>query len=261
MNSPSFSLITTNDLKRLWLRGGFPKSYLADTLQESNDWRKFYIATFLEKDIPNLGIHVPPQTLRRFWMMLTHYHGNIFNASEIGRSLGVSHTTIKNYLNILSGAFMIRQLNPWTENIKKRQVKSPKIYFRDSGILHSLMGLESMEALKNSPKLGASWEGVALEEIIRCHEADPEDCYFWATHMGAELDLLIVKNGKRLGFEFKYADAPKFTKSMQAALEDLHLDQLTVIYAGEGDFPLKHNVRALGLQTYIEKYTPSAKHN
>ncbi len=247
-----FSLMEVNDFPSLWIRGGFPLSYLAENDQISLAWRKAYVTTFLERDLPNLGFSIPAETIRRFWMMLTHVHGNIFNASELGRSLGYSDTTIKRYLDILVGTFMIRRLNPWFENIGKRQVKSPKIYFRDSGILHALMGIVDNEALKLHPKLGASWEGVALEEVIRYHKADPGDCYFWATHGHAELDLMIIQDGKRNGFEFKYTDSPKLTPSMKIALEDLKLNSLTVIIPGDHNFPLSENIRVIGLSAYIK---------
>lgn len=247
-----FSLLEAKDAKRLWIRGGFPLSYLADDIQLSAVWRKSFIKTFLEQDIPNLGFHIPPHALRRFWMMLAHYHGNVLNASEIGRSLGISDTTVKRYLDILSGTFMMRQLPAWFENIKKRQVKSPKIYFRDSGIFHSLLGVTEADNLRNHPKCGASWEGFALEEVIRFHGVDAEDCYFWGTHAGAELDLLIIKNNKRLGFEFKYSDAPRLTKSMKIAYETLKLDHLTLIMPGTDNFPLgRDDIRAIGLESYL----------
>jgi predicted AAA+ superfamily ATPase len=236
---------------KLWLRGGFPLSFLAKTDEHSVEWRSAYIATFLERDIPNLGIHIPAPQLRRFWTMLGHYHGQICNSSEIGASLGISHTTVRRYLDILTGTFMIRQLQPWFENIEKRQVKSPKIYFRDSGIFHTLLDINDRPALLNHPKLGASWEGFALEEVIRFHEATSEEAYFWAIHNQAELDLLIVKEGRRLGFEFKYADSPTLTKSMQIATELLKLDQLTVIFPGKEQYPLSKNARAIGLESYL----------
>lgn len=240
-----------DNLNKLWLRGGFPNSYLAKNDQSSNEWRAAYITTFLEQDIPNLGIQIPARTLRRFWMMLAHYHGNIFNASEIGTSLGIAHTTARHYLDILTGTFMIRELSPWIENINKRQIKSPKIYFRDSGIFHTLLGIADLSGLKNHPKLGASWEGFALEEIIRLHHAQPEECYFWGIHSQGELDLLILKNGKRLGFEFKYADAPRLTPSMQLAYDTLHLDKLTVIYPGNTSYKLTDNIEVAGLEKYL----------
>ena len=242
-----FSLSEALDQSRLWLRGGFPNSFLAETDDDSWDWREFYISTFLEKDIPNLGINIPPVMLRRFWVMLAHYHGQIFNFSEIARSLSVSDSTVRRYLDILCGTFMVRQLQPWHENIKKRQVKSPKIYMRDSGILHSLFDVRSKYHLETHPKLGSSWEGFALEEVIRAYQAKPHECFFWATHSGAELDLLIVRGNKRLAFEFKYADAPKITKSMRIGMEDLGLDTLTVIYPGNINFRLSKNVSVKSL--------------
>ena len=185
--------------------------------------------------------------------MLAHYHGNIFNASEIGRSLNLSYKTVRQYTDILTSTLMMRQLQPWFVNISKRQVKSPKIYFRDSGIYHSLLDIENTSSLLKHPKLGSSWEGFALEEVIRLHQADPFDCYFWATHAHAELDLLIFDRGKQLGFEFKYTDSPKITKSMRIAMEDLSLDELVLIYPGTKSFPLGENIRAEGLESYLSK--------
>ncbi|MEX2437720.1 MAG: ATP-binding protein [Candidatus Babeliales bacterium] len=244
-----FSLFEVSNSDQLWLRGGFPRSYLAGDNADSFAWRKNYITTFLERDIPALGFNVPPARLRRFWLMLAHYHGQIFNASEIGRSLGVSDHTAKNYLDILSGALMIRILNPWFENVKKRQIKRPKIYFRDSGILHSLIGIKNRNELYVHPRLGASWEGFALEEVIRVYSATVEECYFWGTASGAELDLLIVKDGKKIGFECKYTDHPRITKSMYTSLEDLDLDMVVLLYPGEKVFPLAENIWVYGLQT------------
>lgn len=242
-----FSLWEVPDQKVLWSRGGFPLSYLAANEKLSYDWRRGYVKTFLEQDIPSLGFTVFPQAVRRFWTMLAHYHGQIFNASEIGGSLEMNNKTIQNYLDILESTFMIRRLNPWFSNIKKRQVKSPKIYFRDSGIFHTLIGIHDYDALLNNPKLGASWEGFAMEHIIRSHRADAQDCYFWATHTGAELDLLIMKDGKRLGYEFKYTSSPMLTKSMHIALEDLELDELFVITPNSDTFPMTTKITAMGL--------------
>lgn len=223
-----FSIHETDDIKKLWYRGGFPKSYLASTEIISSQWRKSYIRTFLERDIRNFGFDIPPQTMRRFWSMLTHYHGQIFNASEIGRSINVSYKTSDRYLDILTGTFMVRILSPWFENLSKRQIKSPKIYFRDSGLLHTILGIENHQDLLKHPKLGASWEGMALEQVIKHMEVENDDCYFWATQGGAELDLLILKNSKKLGFEIKYTDSPKITKSMRIAIEDLGLDNMMI---------------------------------
>lgn len=247
-----FSLTEVRESHNLWLRGGFPLAYLAKDIEISLAWRKAYITTFLEQDIPNLGINIPALSLRRFWMMLTHTHGNILNASELGRSLGYSDTTIKRYLDVLIGTFMIRQLNPWFTNIAKRQVKSPKVYFRDSGILHSLMGITDYNSLLAHPKLGASWEGFALEEVIRYNKAGPEECYFWSTHAHAELDLLIFKDGNKHGFEFKYTDSPRLTPSMKIAMKDLDLDKLTVIIPGKQNFPLAENITVAGLDYYLQ---------
>lgn len=244
-----FMLEEVRDYKTLWGRGGFPRSFLSQSDEESILWRQAYITTFLERDIPNLGFKIPPAQIRRFWMMLSHVHGQIFNASDLGRSLGLTDHTIRKYLDILVGTFMMRSLQPWFENISKRQVKSPKIYFRDSGILHTLLGLNSQKDIENHPKLGASWEGFALEEIIRRYRARAEDCYFWATQSGAELDLLIIKDGKRRGFEFKYMDAPKVTPSMKIAFHDLKLDYLTVIYPGEKDYDLNDQISVMGIQS------------
>jgi len=246
-----FSLQEDTNINKLWLRGGFPRSYLAEDDLSSFKWRNHYVTTFLERDIPALGITISPQKLRRFWMMLANCHGNIFNASEIGRSLQVSSTTIRHYLDILTGVFMCRELKPWFENIKKRQVKSPKIYFRDSGMLHNMLNIQDRNSLLSNPKLGASWEGFALEEIIRFHKARSVDCYFWATHTQAELDLIILVGNQKTGFEFKYTAQPKLTKSMLTAMELLKLDSLTLIYPGTGEFPLhESSIRAIGLESY-----------
>jgi predicted AAA+ superfamily ATPase len=248
-----FTYQETGQMQPLWIRGGFPPSYLAKNDEISGSWRKEYIKTYLERDIPNLGIEIPPENLRRFWMMLAHYHGGILNASELGRSLGFTGKTIQKYADILTGTFMVRQLQPWFENIGKRQVKSPKIYIRDSGIFHSLIGLRTYSDLLVHPKIGASWEGFALEQVIMSLKVDQEQCFFWSTHQNAELDLLIFKDGKRLGFEFKYTTAPKFTKSMQIAMQDLKLDSLTVIYPGDLNYPLKEGIRASGLKNFLDR--------
>lgn len=248
-----FSYLEVGNLETLWLRGGFPKSFLANTLEESYEWREAYISTYLEQDLPALGIQIAPQSLRRFWEMLAHYHGNVFNAAELGRSFGSADTTIRRYLDILTGTFMIRQLQPWHANIKKRQVKAPKIYFRDSGLFHTLLRIKTREELNRNIKLGASWEGVALEEIIRAHGAKAHDCYFWQTHAGAELDLLLLINDQKIGFEFKYADAPRTTKSMHTSLEDLQLDHLYVIYPGAVDYPLTDKITVCGLENYLKR--------
>lgn len=240
-----------DSLQQLWLRGGYPPAYLAASEADAEVWRKAYVRTFLERDIPALGINVAPAALRRFWMMLTHFHGQIFNASDIGRSMDVSDTTVRRYLDVLTGTLVVRQLPSWHQNLKKRQVKRPKIYFRDSGLFHTLIGVSAESELQSHPRLGASWEGFALEEVARALPADAEDLYFWATHNRAELDLLVAAPGGRQGFEFKYSDSPKLTRSMRIALEDLELDGLTVIFPGADSFPLAERVEAIGLETWL----------
>lgn len=246
-----FHFEEVDHLPKLWLRGGFPRSYLARSESASYEWRESYVSTFLEKDVPSLGIKIPSRSLRKFWMMLAHCHGAIFNASEIGRSMGIAHTTSRHYLDILTGTFMIRELQPWFENISKRQIKSPKLYFRDSGLFHFLLGIKDRQTLTTHPKLGASWEGFALEEIIRLHQATPEETFFWGVHSQLELDLLIVKEGKKYGFEIKYADAPRLTPSLIKAEELLNLDKLTVIYPGKQSYWLSSTIQVIGLEQYL----------
>lgn len=248
-----FRYSETHELKKLWVRGGFPRSYLAESDELSNIWRKSYTQTFLEQDIPNLGIQISPMNLRRFWLMLAHYHGNICNYSELGRSLDLNHKTMKHYSDILHATFMIRQLNPWYENLGKRLVKSHKIYFRDSGIFHSLIGIDNYSSLTINPKLGASWEGFALEEIIRHHQARDNECFFFAIQAGAELDLLILKDGRKIGFEFKYTDSPKLTKSLKIATELLKLEEIYLIYPGDKTFRLSNEVKAYPLVDYLNQ--------
>lgn len=251
---PPFSYTETRETASLWLRGGFPRSYLAKSIEASFVWRQAYIRTFLERDIPNLGFNIPAQQVYRFWMMLCHYHGQIFNASEIAQSLGISDHMVRKYLDILAGTFMMRTLSPWLENISKRQIKSSKIYFRDSGILHALLEIRDQKQLMFNPRLGAFWEGFALEEVIRKFHAAAEECFFWRTQSGAELDLLLFSGGKRLGFEFKYSDSPRMTPSMKSAHEDLKLDHLYVIHPGTGSFLLTEKTTACGLETFIDQF-------
>lgn len=239
--------VGTDRLDRLWLRGGFPRSFLSPSENASLEWRREFIAAFLERDLPQLGFGLPAQTMRRFWAMLAHYHGQVWNASEFARSFGVADTTARGYLDALCATFVVRQLQPWHENLAKRQVKSPKVYLTDSGLLHALLGIDRRPALEVHPRLGASWEGFALETVVRELDARPEECYFWATHAGAELDLLIVRGGRRWGFEFKRAEAPALTPSMRIALRDLRLDRLVVVHAGRETFPLAPRVRAIPL--------------
>jgi predicted AAA+ superfamily ATPase len=231
----------------LWLRGGFPRSFVARTLGTSLRWRHDLVSTYLERDLPQLGIRVPSTTLLRFWTMLAHVHGQILNWSELGRSMAVSDATIRHYVDLLASTFMVRMLPPWHENLSKRQVKAPKIYIRDSGILHALLDIETMRALEQHPKIGASWEGFCVESLIAQLGARPEQCYFWATHTGAELDLLVVAKGRRRGFEIKRTVSPRVSPSMQVALHDLKLDSLDVIHAGQDTFPLARKVRAVSL--------------
>lgn len=248
---PPLSLFEVDDANKLWLRGGFPNAYLAKDNDASNRWRKAYVRTFLERDIPNLGIDIPAGQLYRFWMMLAHYHGNLSNYNEIAKSLSISHNTARSYCDILTGTFMVRQLQPWHENISKRQVKSHKIYFRDSGLYHTLLQVDDYDSLQMHPKLGASWEGFALEEIVRHYHLPDNEVYFWGTHNNAELDLLIFHKGKRLGFEFKYSSVPKRTRSMQIAIDDLQLDELTIIYPGKKQYILGEKLVVKGLHEFI----------
>jgi predicted AAA+ superfamily ATPase len=239
-------------IDQLWLRGGFPRSYLAESNEDSEAWRQGFIRSFLERDIPQLGITIPAAAMRRFWTMLAHFHGQTWNGSELGRSLGVSDKTVRSYLDILTGTFMIRQLQPWHENIKKRQIKSPKIYFHDSGLLHSLLSIPDSHALFGYPRCGASWEGFALEQILRIIR--PGDAYFWATHSGAELDLFFLHHGKRFGVEFKLNEAPHVTKSMHVALEDLRLDHLWIVYPGKESYPVHERITVAALTSIEQEF-------
>jgi predicted AAA+ superfamily ATPase len=234
---------------RHWLRGGFPLAFTARSEQDSLAWRRGFLQTFLERDIPQLGIRIPALALRRFWGMLAHHHAQIWNAAELARSLGVGEATVRRYLDLLSGVFMVRQLSPWYENLGKRQVKAPKIYVRDSGLLHVLLGIGSRHDLEMHPKVGGSWEGYVVEEVLKALQ--PEEAYFWATHQGAELDLLLFKNGKRIGVECKRSDAPVLTPSMRIALADLHLDRLHVLYPGTRRYSLAKNVEVVPLGEFI----------
>ncbi|MCF7849871.1 MAG: DUF4143 domain-containing protein, partial [Kiritimatiellales bacterium] len=221
-------------------------SFLASTEEDAARWREDFIRTFVEKDIPALGFSIPPQTIHRFWTMLAHYHGQTWNGSELGRALGVSDKTVRNYVDLLAGTYMVRQLPPWFENIAKRQVKAPKIYLRDSGILHQLLHLSSETELLSYPKYGASWEGFAMEQILA--KTGNRDAYFWSTYNGAELDLLLMRQGKRYGFEFKYADAPSTSRSMHIAIDTLQLDRLCVVHPGKTDYPLTEKIHVVGIE-------------
>jgi len=230
----------TDQADAIWLRGGFPRSFLADSDADSLAWREGFIQTFLARDIPQLGISIPPAAMRRFWTMLAHYHGQTWNASELGRSLDLSDKTVRSYLDILTGTFMVRQLQPWYENLGKRQVKAPKIYLRDSGLLHALLSLPDFQTLHGYPRVGASWEGFAIEqalEIIR-----PSQVFFWATHSGAEVDLFFIHRGQRYGIECKFSETPKTTRSMKQAMESLNLAHLWIIYPGEHAYPISKQI-------------------
>ena len=244
---PGFSMLELGPavLERLWLRGGFPRSYLARSGRASLEWRRDFIRTFLERDLPQFGVRIGAQTMHRFWRMLAHYHGQVWNASELGRAFGVADTTVRHYLDVLEATFMVRALLPWKANVRKRQVKAPKVYLTDSGILHALLDVDTMSTLQGHPKVGASWEGFMLETVLHYLGVWREQCYFWRTHAGAELDLLVVRGRQRLGFEFKRTTAPRLTPSMRSALTDLQLNRLDVIHAGRETFPLDRRVRAV----------------
>ncbi len=249
-----FHDIGSDNISRLWIRGSMPDSYLATDDVRSYLWRENYIATFLERDIPQLGINIPARTLRRFWAMLAHYHGQVLNFSELGRSFGISDMTVRKYVDILEGTFMVRCLQPWQENLKKRQVKSPKLYLRDSGLFHWLMNIENLEQLTVHPKLGASWEGFALECACRSIGKSSENFYFWKIHSGSEVDLFWMHGGRRWGVEFKYADAPRGTQSMSIVINDLALDHLWVIYPGKQRYRLSENITVLPLSEVPVKW-------
>jgi uncharacterized protein len=232
-------------LDRLWLRGGFPDSFLARSDRDSFIWRNSYVRAVLERDLPMLGVALPATTLERFWHMLAHVHGGILNWSELGRSMGVTDMTVRRYLDILAQTFLVRVLKPWHENISKRQVKSPKVYVRDSGVLHALLDIETAKALSGHPKVGPSWEGFCIEQLIATLGVEPRQCFFWATQQGAELDLLVLKGTRRTGYELKLNSAPTLTPSMRIAVEDLRLDELVVVHHGTDTFRLAPKIRAV----------------
>ena len=232
-----------------WLRGGFPLSFTARGNSDSVVWRTQFLQTFLERDMPQLGVGIPAATLRRFWMMVAHYHGQIWNSAEIGRALAINETTVRRYLDLMTDVFMVRQVRPWFENLGKRQVKAPKVYVRDSGLLHALLNISSPRDLEGHPKVGASWEGYAVEEIIKYFQIG--ETYFWATHNGAELDMLLFKDGKRIGVECKRMDAPTMTPSIRHALTDLKLDHLHVVYPGTQRYALADKVEVVPLAQFV----------
>jgi len=246
----SLAEVGARAVTRHWHRGGFPLAYLARSQADSLAWRRQFIQTFLERDLPQLGVAISAPALLRFWTMLAHYHGQIWNAAEPARSLGLSEPTVRRYLDLLTGLFMVRQLQPWHENLKKRQVKAPKVYVRDSGLLQQLLGIRTDAGLLAHPKCGASWEGYAIEETIKI--VQPDEAYFWATHTGAELDLLLFKGGQRFGVEVKRADAPTLTPSMRIALADLRLDGLAVLYPGKMRYALANRVEAVPITTLAQ---------
>ena len=245
-------------LDLLWLRGGFPRSFLAPTGKSSAEWRRQFMRTFLERDIPQLGITIRASTLERFWTMVAHYHGQLWNASEFARAFGISDLTVRRYLDLLTDTFVLRQLKPWSENLAKRQVKTSKIYVSDSGLLHSLLNLESASALERHPKVGASWEGFMLEQIINRVGARRDQCFFWRTYAGAELDLLITHGDQRIGYEIKRTVSPAVTPSMRNALADLKLRKLYVVHAGRESFPLARNILALSAYRLLKDFPHTA---
>ena len=250
MSGFDLSEIAVKDRPRLWLRGGFPRSFLAPSLDASLSWREDFVRTFLERDLAQLGVHVPAPTMRRFWTMVAHHSGGIWNGSAIGNSLGESHTTVRRHLDALSSALVVRVLQPWFENLGKRQVKSPKVYVRDSGLLHALLGIRAQADLDRHPALGGSWEGFVIEQVLA--QVRPSDAYYWRTQAGAELDLLLMHRGQRWGLEIKYADAPKLTPSMTTALHDLNLKRLLVVYPGTRCYALADRIDVMPLPAAVE---------
>ncbi len=240
-----FDLLETGTaaVDELWLRGGFPRSFLAASEADSYAWREGFVRTYLERDIPQFGFRIAAPAMRRFWTMLAHYHGQTWNASELGRAMGLSDKTVRSYLDILTGTYMVRQLQPWFENLGKRQVKAPKVYFLDTGLLHRLLEIPTRHHLLGHPKVGASWEGFAIEQVLRAFK--PDQAYFWSTHGGAEMDLLFNHQGSRWGFEVKFTEAPRLTASMRTAMEQLRLDQLWVVHPGLHEFPLEDRITAM----------------
>ena len=241
---------------RLWLRGGFPRSWLAPDEAASLEWRRDFIRSFVERDLPGLGITLPSRLLHDFWTMLAHYHGQTWNGSELARAFGLAHTTVRRYLDIMTGAYVVRQLRPWRENPGKRIVKSSKVYIADTGLLHALLGLQTPQDLRGHPKVGASWEGFALEQVVRQLKARPEECHFWSVHGGPELDLLVVRGRQRRGYEFKRTDAPRVTRSMRSAMEVLGLTSLDIVHVGRDTYPLTTGIRAVAGRDILAEIEP-----
>ncbi len=248
--------VNRNWADRLWVRGGFPRSFLAKSESASMTWRREFLRTYLERDVPALGSRVSPVLLERFWKMLAHWHGQLWNASELGRSLGLSDVTVRDYLDLLAKTYVVRVLKPYHENLAKRQVKSPRVFVADSGLLHALLGISTRMDLDIHPKLGASWEGFVLQQVITRLEAHRDECYFWRTHDGAELDLLVVRGRRRLGFEVKRTDAPRLTPSIHIALADLKPDSIDVVHAGADTYPLASKVRAVSAKRILDDLEP-----
>ncbi len=255
LNGFTLDEVGQNAWQKLWWRGGFPRSYLAPNDALANKWLEDYLTTFLERDIPQFGIQVPAAMLRRFWIMLSHYHGNIINYSELGRSLQVADTTIRHYVDILESTFMIRVLRPWFTNTSKRLVKRPKIYLNDSGLFHQLQSIDAPSNLDTHPKLGASWEGFALNQLIQLSGLSDDRFFFWATQAGAEVDLFWQQNGKNYAAEFKYGDAPRRTKSMITAMQDLELEHLWVIYPGDKCYLIGENMTVQPIHSLQEIFS------
>jgi predicted AAA+ superfamily ATPase len=251
MSGFSLEEVGIENQSKHWQRGGFPRSYLANNDSESFEWRRDFVLTFLERDVPQFGIQIPSTSLFRFWSVLAHYHGQIWNVAETARTLNIGETTARRYMDLLQDLFMVRQLPPWYANLSKRQVKSPKLYFRDSGLLHYLLGIKSDGELALHPRMGASWEGYVIEEIIK--STRPDEVYFWSTYSGAELDLLLIKDQQQIGVECKRMDAPKLTPSMRTAMQDLELDKLVVVYPGSQPYSLAEGINVVPLARAIGK--------
>ncbi|MYF30074.1 MAG: ATP-binding protein [Gammaproteobacteria bacterium] len=252
---PCLSLAETGPGKaaELWLRGGFPRSFTARSHAQSYRWRQDFVATFLERDMPGLGISIPSQTMERFWTMIAHYHAQLWNGSELGRAFGMSQHAMRRYLDTLEATFMVRVLKPWSANLAKRQVKTPKVYIRDSGVLHRLLDIRDRTALERHPKVGASWEGFVMENIIRTLGVEERQCYFWAAHAGAEIDLVVPdRSGRLRGFEIKRTSSPGVTRSMRTAMADLDLRSLDLIHAGDETFPLAKGIRAVAAARLLD---------
>ena len=251
---PGLSLEETGseNIDQLWLRGGFPRSFTARSHAESYRWRQDFVRTFLERDLSQLGIGIPGATLERFWSMIAHYHAQVWNGSELARAFGVSHHTVRRYLDVLEATFMVRVLKPWAANLGKRQVKAPKVYVRDSGLLHRLLDVGTRAELERHPKIGASWEGFVIENLIRILGVDDRRCHFWASHSGAEIDLVVPHRGRLRGYEIKRTSAPAVTRSMHSAIRDLDLRSLDVIHAGEDSFPLAKDIRAIAASRLLD---------